>query len=532
MMKLRILNAGHAIIAYPSGLLDIHFVHEGMEHPLVRAFLQKVERDEIIPIVPPVPSTDPDAYFRKVEERCLNPKIGDTIRRLCLDGSNRQPKFIIPSIADRLAKGLPVDGLALESALWARYCAGTTDSGAVIEPNDPNWDRLHRPGRRRPRGPRRLARHARHLRRHRRGAGLPRRLRRLAPRPLVRRHRGDAPALPRMTTEVRDARPEEAAEIAALLRASIAGLCGADHRNDPAAIAAWTANKTPETVAAWIADPGQRLLVATCDGRLAGAASARQTGELLLLYVAPGATGRGCGSALLAATEAWLARRRRRRHPPREHHHRPRLLPRARLRRGGDARPPPRHRRLPDAQAPRPPADRSRHLRLRRRARRQRADLAPPAARDPRRRRGPPLARRGRRALPRPLARLDPRDRRPRVRRHRQRRSPRRHAPRPLRRLPRRARADPPHRRDPRRAALRLLRRLLLPARARRAVADRHRPLAALRRPGLLRDDGRERQARPRPLPFRRRNPRLSSRRLPRRRGQPGRHRRRRRPPA
>lgn len=143
MMKIRILNGGHAIIAYPSGLMDIHFVHEGMEHPLVRAFLQKLEREEIIPIVPPVPGTDLDAYFRKVEERCLNPKIGDTIRRLCLDGSNRQPKFIIPSIADRLAKGLPVDGLALESALWCRYCAGTTDSGAVIEPNDPNWERLN-----------------------------------------------------------------------------------------------------------------------------------------------------------------------------------------------------------------------------------------------------------------------------------------------------------------------------------------------------------------------------------------------------
>ena len=52
MMKIRILNGGHAIIAYPAGLMDIHFVHEGMENPLVRAFLQKVERDEIIPIVP------------------------------------------------------------------------------------------------------------------------------------------------------------------------------------------------------------------------------------------------------------------------------------------------------------------------------------------------------------------------------------------------------------------------------------------------------------------------------------------------
>jgi mannitol 2-dehydrogenase len=142
MMKIRILNGGHAIIAYPAGLMDIHFVHEGMENPLVRAFLQKVEREEVIPIVPPVPNADLDAYFRKVEERCLNPKIGDTIRRLCLDGSNRQPKFIIPSIADRLDKGLPDEGLALESALWCRYCEGTTDSGKVTEANDPNWDRL------------------------------------------------------------------------------------------------------------------------------------------------------------------------------------------------------------------------------------------------------------------------------------------------------------------------------------------------------------------------------------------------------
>ncbi len=148
MMKIRILNGGHATIAYPSGLLDVHFVHEGMEHPLVRAFLQKVERDEIIPIVPPVPNTDLGAYFAKFEERCLNPKIGDTIRRLCHDGSNRQPKFIIPSIADRLAKGLPVDGLALESALWCRYCFGTTDAGKVIEPNDPSWDRLQETARR------------------------------------------------------------------------------------------------------------------------------------------------------------------------------------------------------------------------------------------------------------------------------------------------------------------------------------------------------------------------------------------------
>ena len=65
-----------------------------------------------------------------------------------------------------------------------------------------------------------------------------------------------------MNPEIRDARPEEAAEIAALIRASITDLCARDHRNEPNALAAWLANKTPETVASWIAAPDQRLIVA------------------------------------------------------------------------------------------------------------------------------------------------------------------------------------------------------------------------------------------------------------------------------
>jgi mannitol 2-dehydrogenase len=141
-MKIRILNGGHAIIAYPSGLMDINLVHEGMANPLVRAFLRKVEHDEIIPHVAPVPDTDLAAYYAQIEERFSNPEIADTIRRLCLDGSNRQPKFIIPSLRDNLAKGKVPTGLILLSALWCRYCAGITDSGAEIAPNDPNWARL------------------------------------------------------------------------------------------------------------------------------------------------------------------------------------------------------------------------------------------------------------------------------------------------------------------------------------------------------------------------------------------------------
>lgn len=143
LMKLRILNGGHAAIAYPAALMDIHFVHEAMENDLIRAFLHKLEEEEIIPIVPPVPDTDLHDYFELIERRFSNPKIGDTIPRLAQDGSNRQPKFILPSTADRLAKGLDVVGLALVSALWCRYFEGKSDSGKDIVFNDPSAERLH-----------------------------------------------------------------------------------------------------------------------------------------------------------------------------------------------------------------------------------------------------------------------------------------------------------------------------------------------------------------------------------------------------
>jgi len=92
--------------------------------------------------VPIVPEMTREDYLALIVRRFSNPKIKDTIRRIALDGSNRQPKFILPVVSDRLAAGKHVRGLALVGASWARYCAGKSDSGVEIPPNDPNWDRL------------------------------------------------------------------------------------------------------------------------------------------------------------------------------------------------------------------------------------------------------------------------------------------------------------------------------------------------------------------------------------------------------
>jgi mannitol 2-dehydrogenase len=122
--------------------LDLHDVHEAMAHPLVAGLLDKIEREEILPVVPPVPGTDLEDYLATIQARFANPDVGDTVARLCFDGSNRQPKFILPSTRDRLARGLPVTGLALESALWCRYLAGESESGAPIALDDVHAERL------------------------------------------------------------------------------------------------------------------------------------------------------------------------------------------------------------------------------------------------------------------------------------------------------------------------------------------------------------------------------------------------------
>ncbi len=148
LMKIRILNGGHAALAYLGGLLDIHFVHEAMEDAQIRAFLDALTRREILSVVPPPPEVDLDAYRLKVAERFANPKIADTIARLCEDGSDRQPKFILPSIRDRLKAGASVKGLALVSAMWCRYCYGETESGKALPQRDPSWGRLQAAARR------------------------------------------------------------------------------------------------------------------------------------------------------------------------------------------------------------------------------------------------------------------------------------------------------------------------------------------------------------------------------------------------
>ena len=138
LMKLRVLNGGHAAIAYPGALLGHWFVHDAMADRRISGWLDRLTRAEIVPTLTPIPGVSFDAYREKIADRFSNPEVGDTIARLCLDGSNRQPKFVLPVLRQALSENRHYKGLSLEVALWCRYCAGTDEAGNPIAPNDDN----------------------------------------------------------------------------------------------------------------------------------------------------------------------------------------------------------------------------------------------------------------------------------------------------------------------------------------------------------------------------------------------------------
>lgn len=142
-MKLRILNGGHQIIAIPGELLGIETIAGAIGNPSICRYLTKAISEEVAPSVGSVADMEPLQYLELIKGRFSNTEIHDTTRRVAFDGSSRQTGFLHPSIRDGLKAGLPVDGLALASALWRRYCEGIRENGTMIEPNDPHWSDLN-----------------------------------------------------------------------------------------------------------------------------------------------------------------------------------------------------------------------------------------------------------------------------------------------------------------------------------------------------------------------------------------------------
>ncbi len=143
-MKLRLLNGSHQAMTYLGYLAGYRYVHEAMGDADLRRLVERMMDDEVTPLLPPVPGIDLAAYMRSLVERFQNPKISDTLARIAFAGSDRMPKFLLPSLIEALGQGRPHRLLTLATAGWLRYLRGVDEQGNEIVLQDSRADELRR----------------------------------------------------------------------------------------------------------------------------------------------------------------------------------------------------------------------------------------------------------------------------------------------------------------------------------------------------------------------------------------------------
>jgi mannitol 2-dehydrogenase len=142
LMKLRLLNAGHQVLAHLGRLAGLTYVHEACQDPLFREFLRGYLDEEATPTLAPVPGIDLRRYKADLVGRFANPQVRDTLDRIRENASDRIPQFLLPVLQANLRSGGAIRRSAAVLAGWARTAEGDDDAGLPLALVDPRAEEL------------------------------------------------------------------------------------------------------------------------------------------------------------------------------------------------------------------------------------------------------------------------------------------------------------------------------------------------------------------------------------------------------
>jgi mannitol-1-phosphate/altronate dehydrogenase len=135
-MKLRLLNASHSAMGYLGYVAGYRTVDAIMADPFFRTYVERQMRDEVAPLLQPVPGINLEIYQQTLVQRFSNSKIRDQVARVCLDGSAKVPKFLLPALHDALDADRTHRWLTTALAGWLRYLLGVDDHGEQFDLQD------------------------------------------------------------------------------------------------------------------------------------------------------------------------------------------------------------------------------------------------------------------------------------------------------------------------------------------------------------------------------------------------------------
>ncbi len=141
-MKLRLLNAAHSALAWlamPAGLAT---VDAAVAQPALRGLVEELWLREVIPGLDPELLGIAPNYCDSLLARFANPALAHQTAQIAMDGSQKLPLRVLPSVRANLLQGRPIRRLALVIAAWIGYLQGLAEDGSEFRPDDPLADRL------------------------------------------------------------------------------------------------------------------------------------------------------------------------------------------------------------------------------------------------------------------------------------------------------------------------------------------------------------------------------------------------------
>jgi len=137
LMKLRLLNGSHSMMAYLGYLAGYQTIAETIADPAFRSFVATTMAEEIAPTLDVPDGVDLAGYQAQLLERFANPALRHRTWQIAMDGSQKLPQRLLDTIRDRIAAGRAFSNLALGVAAWIRYAGGIDEAGQPIDVRDP-----------------------------------------------------------------------------------------------------------------------------------------------------------------------------------------------------------------------------------------------------------------------------------------------------------------------------------------------------------------------------------------------------------
>lgn len=136
LMKLRILNGSHSMLAYAGFLSGRKYVRDVMGDPALAALVAR-HLAAAAATLPALSGIDLDAYAAALKARFENPAIAHETFQIAMDGTEKLPQRLLAPAAEIVARGGNAGAFAFAVAAWMRYCLGRTDGGQKYALRDP-----------------------------------------------------------------------------------------------------------------------------------------------------------------------------------------------------------------------------------------------------------------------------------------------------------------------------------------------------------------------------------------------------------